>query len=120
MFKQKNDEWIWSEEYDALAADPIHHKLLFENEKVRVLDTFIPPGSKTEIHTHKWPSTLHILSWSDFIRYDKDGNTVFDSRNMNAAPVVKAILRSEPLIPHALKNIGKSDIHIISIEIKQE
>jgi len=39
---------------------------------------------------------------------------------MNAAPIIRTTLWSEPLIPHALKNIGKSDIHIISIEIKQE
>jgi len=63
---------------------------------------------------------LYVLSWSDFIRYDKDGNTVFDSRNMSPAPAIGTTLRSEPLIPHALENIGKSDIHIISIEIKQE
>ena len=120
MINQQKGQWIWSEEFDALIADPAHHKLLFENETVRILDTFIPPGSKTEIHTHRWPSTLYVLSWSDFIRYDKDGNTVFDSRNMSPAPAIRTTLRSEPLIPHALDNIGKSDIHIISIEIKQE
>jgi hypothetical protein len=120
MLNQTGDEWIWPEELDALYADPTHHKLLFENETVRILDTFIPPGSKTEIHTHKWPSSLYILSWSDFIRNDKDGNTVFDSRNMNQAPGIRTTLWSEALVPHAVKNIGRSDIHVISIEIKQK
>ena len=99
---------------------PLHHRLLFENEWVRILDTFIPPGDITGIHTHKWPSSLYILSWSDFIRYDKDGNAVLDSRNIKSAPVSGTALWSEPLIPHALKNIGTADIHVISVEIKQK
>ena len=31
-------EWPWPDELDALTASPEHHKLLFENDLVRVLD----------------------------------------------------------------------------------
>jgi quercetin dioxygenase-like cupin family protein len=118
MSNHTKEEWIWPEELDALVADPIHHRLLFENERVRILDTFIPPGAVTELHTHKWPSSLYIVSWSDFIRYDKDGNTVLDSRNIKSTSAAGSALWSEPLVPHVLKNIGAADIHIISVEIK--
>ncbi len=114
----KMTKWKWPEELDALVADPAHHRLLFENDLVRVLDTFIPPGHVTEIHTHKWPSSLYILKWSDFIRYDMEGNIILDSRNLNMVPLPETSIWSEPLIPHALRNIGSSDIHIISVEIK--
>lgn len=113
------DNLEWNEELDALKAAPQHHKLLFENEKVRVLDACIPPGEITEIHTHKWPSSLYVLSWSDFIRYDKNGNILLDSRNLSATPLPGSALWSEPLMPHALKNIGVADLHIISVEMKQ-
>ena len=43
----------WPEELDALIAAPQHHKLLMENEFARVLDTLIPPGEITNVHTHK-------------------------------------------------------------------
>ena len=118
MQGHKEAIWAWPEELDALIADPIHHRLLFENEKVRVLDTFIPPGHITEIHTHRWPSSLYIVKWSDFIRYDMEGNTILDSRNLAAPPLPETSIWSEPLVPHALKNIGSSEIHIISVEIK--
>ena len=112
-------EWLWPEILDALSADPTHHRLLFENDMTRVLDTLIPPGEITEIHTHRWPSSLYILSWSDFIRYDKDGNIVLDSRTLASVPASGTVLWSGPLAPHTLKNIGDSDIHIISVEIKK-
>ena len=77
----------WPEELDALVAAPEHHKLLMENDFVRVIDTFIPPGEVTNIHTHKWPSTLYVISWSNFIRYDPEGNVILDSRKLSQTPL---------------------------------
>jgi hypothetical protein len=117
--KNKNENaWIWPEELDALTAAPQHHKLLFENEAVRVIDTCIPPGEITELHTHKWPAAYYILSWSDFLRYDDNGTILVDSRRFPEAPAPFTSLWSEPLTPHTLENIGDKDIHLISTEIK--
>ena len=55
----------WPDELDALTAAPEFHTLLFENESLRVLDTKIPPGLTTPLHTHRWPGALYILSWSE-------------------------------------------------------
>ena|SRR5580765_2608467 len=115
----KINELSWLDELDALQADPLHHRLLFENDRVRVLDTRIPPGEITEIHTHKWPASLYVLSWSDFIRCDGEGNQVLDSRTLTTTPAPHTALWSEALVPHTLKNIGDSEIHIISVEIKE-
>lgn len=109
----------WPEELDALIAAPKHHKLLLENESVRVLDTCIPRGETTEIHTHQWRSTLYVLQFSDFIRYDIDGNILLDSRNLDSKPLPGTALWTEPLIPHSLKNVGVTDLHVISVELKQ-
>ena len=118
MQTNKQTEWQWPEELDALIAAPQHHKLLFENETVRVIDARIPPGEITNVHTHKWPASLYIISWSEFIRYDKDGNILLDSRNLSKQPSPATALWSEPLIPHALKNTGNNSLHVISVEIK--
>lgn len=118
MQNNKDTIWTWPEELDALIASPQHHTLLFENDLVRVIDTCIPPDEITEIHTHKWPASLYVLSWSDFIRYDNNGNIVLDSRTLPKSPLPSTALWSEPLIPHSLKNIGDNDLHIISVEIK--
>lgn len=109
----------WSMELDALIASPQHHKLLFENEFVRVLDTNIPAGETTAVHTHQYSASLYILSWSDFIRSDADGNVLLDSRTLQKIPANGSALWNEPLSPHSLKNIGENDLHVISAEIKK-
>ncbi len=110
----------WPGELDALIAAPQHHKLLFENEFVRVLDANIPPGEITNVHTHRYPASLYIISWSDFIRYDAEGMVLVDSRTFAKTPAPASALWSGPLPPHALKNIGANDLHVISVEIKNE
>ena len=47
MKKEKKDLWSWPDELDALIAAPEHHKLLLENDSVRVLDTLILPNEIT-------------------------------------------------------------------------
>jgi hypothetical protein len=109
----------WPDELDALIAAPRHHKLLLENESVRVLDANIPPGEMTAIHTHNFAASHIVISWSDFIRYDSEGNVLLDSRSLGKTISAHAALWSEPLGPHSLKNVGLNNLHIISVEIKK-
>jgi hypothetical protein len=106
-------------ELDALIAAPQHHKLLFENDAVRVLDANIPPGEVTALHTHCFAASHIVISWSDFIRYDTGGDVLLDSRTLGKIIAPNTVLWSEPLGPHTLKNVGDTDLHIISVEIKQ-
>ena len=110
--------WPWPAELDALIASPLHHKLLYENEFVRVINTFIPQGEITAIHTHQWPASLYVISWAHFIRYDAEENVMLDSRTITNPPPPASAVWTKPLVPHALKNVGDRDIHIISTEIK--
>ena len=82
---------------DAVQRDPDHHDVLLENEHVRLLDALLRPGEQTEIHIHVWPSALYVLSWSDFVRVDPEGNVIMDSRTMNRPSAGEAIL--EPCAP---------------------
>jgi len=119
MSPSSPDSNEWPDELDALVAAPEHHKLLLENDFVRVLDTLIPPGEITNLHTHRWPASLYVISWSDFIRYDAEANVIVDSRKLSQTPSPSSALWSEALKPHSLKNIGANDIHILSVEIKR-
>ena len=107
----------WPEELDALIAAPQHHELLFESEHVRVLDTRVAPGETVPAHTHQWPSALYILSWSDFVRRDSDGNILVDSRTKDASFEGQA-LWSAPLHLHTLENVGQKELRAISVEMK--
>jgi hypothetical protein len=111
--------WEHPDDLDALIAAPGNHKLIFENEHMRVLDTCISPGETTPLHTHKFPASLYIISWSDFIRYDDKGNVLLDSRTLEKAPEPSSVLWSNPLPPHTLKNIGSKEIRVLNFEVKK-
>ncbi len=105
----------WPSELDALVAAPKHHRLLLENDRIRVLDTEIAPGERTPLHTHRWPAVHYIVSWSDFVRRDADDATLVDTRGREPS---SGALWGLPLGPHSLENVGSSPIRVISVEIK--
>ena len=43
---------------DAVAAAPVHHKVVLESDVVRVLDVTVPLYSAEPPHTHFWPSVF--------------------------------------------------------------
>jgi hypothetical protein len=110
-------DWPWDDALDALAAAPSQHRLVFENAHVRVLDTRIAPGERTPVHTHRWPASHYVVSWSDFVRRDADGAVLVDTRTAGGRPAPEA-LWGDPLAPHSLENVGAVPLHIISTEIK--
>ena len=103
---------------DAITAAPDNHAVLLENDTVRVLDTRIAPGERTPVHTHQWPSVLCILSWSDFIRYDADGQVLVDSRAFTAKTDLGATFWSDALGPHSAENVGNQELRVITVELK--
>lgn len=108
----------WPPELDALVAAPQHHRLVFGNERVRVLDTCIKPGETVPLHTHAWPAVLHLTSWSDFIRRDAEGRVLLDTRGRPPPASLPLTIWTEALPPHTLENVGLADVHALSIELK--
>jgi hypothetical protein len=108
-------DWPWPDSLDAVVAAPRHHKLVLENERVRVLDTRIPVGDTVPVHTHRWPAVYYSVQTSHFIRRDQDGKVTFDSRTASAMASGNFI---ECLPPHSIENVGDREIHLISVELK--
>ena len=48
----------WDPALDAVIAAPKHHKVLFENECLRVLDVTLEPNEEEPVHHHRWPSVF--------------------------------------------------------------
>ena len=48
----------WDPAYDAVAAAPKHHKVVFENDKLRVLEVTLEPQDEEPLHHHRWPSVF--------------------------------------------------------------
>lgn len=103
---------------DAMKVAPEHHEILLENEHVRVLDARVSPGERTPVHTHQWPGILYVMSWSNFIRYDAEDKVLLDSGTM-PTPEKGAALWTDALPPHYVINIGKNELRVITVELKQ-
>jgi hypothetical protein len=111
------NNWPWPDSLDALVAAPEHHKLVMENERVRVLNTQIPPGDIVPVHTHRWPAVYFTIAGGDFVRRDGEGNVLFDSR-MHPDPAAPPARYIDCLPPHSVENVGPTEIHLISFEMK--
>jgi quercetin dioxygenase-like cupin family protein len=107
-----------SDQLEAMTAAPDHHRVLLENERVRVLDTLVAPGERTALHAHGWPAALYVLSWSDFVRRDAEGQVMVDSRDWDDQPTPGQSLWIPPLPAHSVENVGTSDLRLIAVELK--
>jgi len=116
---EQAQEWPWPDSLDAVIAAPRHHKLMFENERVRILEVRIPAGDTVPVHTHRWPSAIYVAKQSDFLRRDGEGNLLFDSRTLGPPPTEPLVQWVAPLPPHSIENIGNVEILLISTELKQ-
>jgi len=116
---QNSEKWPWPDSLDAVIAAPNHHKLLFENERVRVLEVRIASGDLVPVHTHRWPASIYVAKQSDFLRRDQDGNLLFDSRTLGPPPAKPFAQWTPPLPPHSVENIGGNEILLISTELKE-
>lgn len=103
---------------DAVTAAPEHHRVIFENDHVRVLDTYIAAGETVPVHTHPWPSVVYTLETSDFVRSDAASGAILDSRETPVAIQLETPRNLPPLAPHSIHNVGNTAMRAISVEIK--
>ncbi len=54
----ESDPSTWNPNLDAVIAAPNHHKVLFENENLRVLEVTLAPQDEEPVHHHRWPSVF--------------------------------------------------------------
>ena len=48
----------WDPALDAVVAAPKQHKVLFENDRLRVLEVTLEPNEEEPTHHHRWPSVF--------------------------------------------------------------
>ena len=96
---------------DVVKVSPETHKVLLDNEHVRVLDVRAKPGEKVGMHSHP-ASTLYYLTDGKLKITYPDGRT--EERSVKAGSAVW----SEP-VTHAVENVGTNDFHEVHIELKE-
>jgi hypothetical protein len=111
------NDWSWPPEMDALLAAPQSHKILFENDDVRVLDVIIPPGEHEPEHTHRMPSVM-IVDRPAMIRYYQGTALIFSSLP-GASERATVGQWMEPEGPHAVENVDVIPYHAFRVELKR-
>ncbi len=111
--------WPWPDSLEALIAAPNNHKVILENDQVRVLEVTISPREKEPVHGHRWPSVLYIDKAGDFCDYAHNGNVLFDSRTAKEPLQYPITQWMEPQAPHAVENLSDEPVHLIRVELKK-
>lgn len=112
-------EWPWTGELDALIAAPDSHRLLFENDRVRVLEVVIAAGAREPEHTHRWPSVM-IVDEPARIRYYEHGVQTFESPAPHTPSRGYKAVWMDAEGPHSVENIDGSRYHALRIELRDE
>ena len=95
---------------DPAISNPEHYKVVFENDRVRVLEYTDGPGDRTTPHQHP-DSVMYTLS--SFRRRLVSGGA---ARDVELAAGMVGWL---PAQEHHGENIGDTPTHVIFIELKQ-
>jgi mannose-6-phosphate isomerase-like protein (cupin superfamily) len=105
-----------TDELDGVIAAPDHHKVIFENDAVRVLETTIRVGDVSPLHTHLRTQVMYVISGSHFIRRDEHGAVMVDTR---ADPnfTLPRVLYSTSTPRHTIENAGSDDLVVIGVEL---
>ena len=114
-----NNPASWPDALDATVAAPQNHKIVLENERVRVLEVTVHPGEREPVHGHKWPSVMYVMA-EDLIRdYDSAGKLLYDSRTDKARMKTPYTIWMPPQAPHSVENLSKTPLRLLRVELKQ-
>ena len=94
---------------DPVVTNPDHYEVVFENDRVRVLEYTDGPGDRTTPHEHP-DSVMHTLS--GFRRRLHSGDA---HRDVEMPAGMTGWL---PAQQHAGENIGETPTHVLFVELK--
>ena len=87
------------------------HRVLLENERVRVLDFHVKPGEKVGMHSH--PASVVYYLTDAKVKYTyPDGRTQERAVKAGTAFWIEAVR-------HDVENVGANEFHGLHIELKE-
>ncbi len=96
-----------------VAGGPETHKVVLDNDQIRMLDVRIPPGQKIGMHSHP-PNSVYYVTDCKFKVTGPDGKTQI------AEPKAGPAIYRGGETRHAVESIGKSECHLVQTELKAE
>jgi len=95
---------------DIVAIAPDQHKVIFENDQIRMLKVTVKPGDSVAMHRN--PENINYILQPGTLRLiDSSGETV--DIDLVEGQVVPA-----PESSHAVENIGSTEVQTVCVELK--
>jgi len=144
--KEDTTLWVWPDSLDAVKAAPQNHHVIFENDKIRILEVILNPYEYEQLHVHRFPSVMFgavngsVTSGSaksnnyippfDIVYYRyaydsinqayyvKDSNKQHNDGGKTDEANTGSYMRPEG--PHRIKNLSNIKIDVFRVEIKPE
>lgn len=123
--------WQWPDSLDATRAAGANHRVLYENDSIRLLEVLLRPHEYEKMHTHEYPSIMfgprdtasfdiiyyrygydsgkHSYYVKDSIRQHRGGD---DRSKPNIAHYLA------PEAPHRIRNLSDATIDVFRVEFK--
>jgi len=113
-----DDPSTWEPSMDAVTAAPENHKVLYEDEIVRVISVSVPPGTQEKPHHHRWPSVFVIDRMVKLEDYDgRTGERIPLPVPEQFEPPLTVKMLPQPA--HFVRNIDTAAFHGTRIEFKR-
>lgn len=97
---------------DPIKISPNMHKLLLENEHVRVFEFNAKPGEKLAMHSHP-NHVMYSLTGGKLKFTMPDGKT-------NEVEITPGTAKWVDATTHAVENIGKTEVKVVAIELQNK
>lgn len=124
-----SDAWPYSIGYDSFRAAPNNYKLLFEDQKIRLLEVTVRPGETTPMHGNPYPA---VIAYNGNLDESAITETWLDTHSPlngkgggHVGPPSLHALKSPSCgtmaaeSPHKIHNGGSTALHYYRIEYKR-
>jgi hypothetical protein len=121
-----SDPKTWDAKSDGPIAAPANHKVIFENENIRILSVTVLPGTQEPYHSHPNCSVLVFDSPAKVADHNRAGEVTPRFVVASIPWLGKSVSSNIPFVavqpPQASHSIANNDthvLHLIRIEMKK-
>ncbi|HKV47600.1 MAG TPA: hypothetical protein VJN69_05870 [Candidatus Acidoferrales bacterium] len=110
----------WPLALEAVHAAPNVHRILFENDSVRLLEVTVQPGQTEPLHWHMYPSVFAINGVQAALTDRTEDSTTQKVRQYENADWSQPQCRAMPVqAPHHVTDTDSFPVHFYRLEFKK-
>ncbi len=103
---------VVAQDITTVAGGPETHKVLLDNDRVRMLDARLQPGQKVAMHSHPANTVYYLTDCKLRV-------TTPDGKDQIAEPKADTAIWRGGETKHAVENVGTAECHLVQTELKE-